>query len=548
MSALEQKLAELQTRFIAQLPERLRALDEAFALLTQGGDSRPALEKLHLHAHKLAGAGGTFGFTVLSENAGALEQRLTGILAQPAVPDDATCAELATLVRRVRNSILESAGTRPPEPQASAPPPAGAESKLVHLVEDDDEVAEELQLHLTQCGYRVHRFASTEELLLSLTGATPSAIVLDVVLPDDPLGGTKVASLVRAAGHADVPLVCISSRTDFEARLSAVRAGVDAYLFKPLTAGTVIDQLDRLTGSGSEEPIRVMVVDDDIEVAEYCCAILESAGMETRRLSDPRQALETMAEFRPDLLLMDLYMPACTGVEVASVMRQQDAFSSIPIVFLSSERDVDVHLSALDVGGDDFVTKPFDRERLVALVTARARRARNLRLLMTRDGLTGLLNHASLMERLEIEINRLARSNGKLSLAMIDVDHFKTVNDTYGHARGDQVLKVLGRMLRARFRNTDIVGRYGGEEFVVVFPDTDPGAAMQILEEVREGFSRIRHNAGRDSFRATFSAGVSGFPEQPSKSALLESADRALYDAKEQGRNRIRLARLTVAA
>jgi len=548
MTGLEQKLAQLRARFAAQLPERLRALDQALAQLAQEGQRRAALETLHLVAHKLNGAGGTFGFTALSDQAAALEQRVKIALDDPERHGEAAQAELSILIESVRCCLLANAAEPAAELDTIRSGPSSDTGRLVFLLEDDGEISEDLTLHLTQCGYQVRNFTDPNDLLAALGETLPSAVVLDVVFPGDALGGTKVAAQIRRIGLTRLPLLCISSRTDFEARLSAVRSGASAYLFKPLTPGTVIDQLDRLIGGSTEAPIRVVVVDDDPEVADYCCAILDAASMETTQLNDPRRTLETIVEARPDLLLMDLYMPQCTGVELAAVICQQDALASIPIVFLSSERDVDVHLSALDVGGDDFITKPFNRDRLVSLITARARRARRLRMLMTRDGLTGLLNHGSLMERLDTEINRVSRGGGEISLAMIDVDYFKAVNDEHGHARGDQVLKVLGRMLSSRFRTTDIVGRYGGEEFVVVFPDTDAATAERILDEVRDGFSKIRHRAGTESFRTTFSAGISSFPAQASKSALLESADRALYEAKQGGRNQIRLAQLTQAA
>jgi CheY-like chemotaxis protein len=155
-------------------------------------------------------------------------------------------------------------------------------------------------------------------------------------------------------------------------------------------------------------------------------------------------------------------MVACDGFELATVIRQQEEFVGISIVFLSAESNIGRQLFALRLGGDDFLIKPIEPDHLVSVVTSRVERSRVLRSFMVRDSLTGLLNHTAIKEQLEIQLARTRRLNGKLSFAMLDIDHFKTVNDTYGHSVGDRVLKSLSRLLQQRLRETDIVGRAGG--------------------------------------------------------------------------------------
>ena len=321
-----------------------------------------------------------------------------------------------------------------------------------------------------------------------------------------------------------------------------MRAGGNAYFTKPVDISSLIDKLDTLTGHEVPEPYRILIVDDNLTLAAHSELILQQAGISTAVVTDPMQIMQPLVDFRPDLILMDMYMPECDGRELASIIRQQETYVSIPIVFLSSETNIDAQLAAMRLGGDDFLTKPIEPEHLIASVTSRVMRARILRTLMVRDSLTGLLNHTATEAQLNIEVARTKRHSTPLAFAMIDIDRFKSVNDTYGHPTGDRVLKSLSRLLQQRLRKTDIIGRYGGEEFAVVLPDTDDSTAAKVLNEIREGFAQVRHQNGEDGFFVTFSCGVASFPQYEDATRLNDAADKALYVAKSGGRNRVVLA------
>jgi diguanylate cyclase (GGDEF)-like protein len=213
----------------------------------------------------------------------------------------------------------------------------------------------------------------------------------------------------------------------------------------------------------------------------------------------------------------------------------------VPVVFLSGENDREKQLAALQVGADDFLTKPIAPGHLVAAVSSRAERARTLRRLLMRDSLTGLLNHTTTKERLDGEVARAMRQGTPLAFAFLDLDHFKSINDTYGHPVGDGVIRNMARLLQGRLRRSDLIGRYGGEEFAVILPDTPVGDAARVMEDLRTRFAAIEQHAGTGGgiFYATFSCGVAGVPPSLSAAALTETADQALYRAKQAGRNRV---------
>jgi diguanylate cyclase (GGDEF)-like protein len=249
--------------------------------------------------------------------------------------------------------------------------------------------------------------------------------------------------------------------------------------------------------------------------------------------------MSALIELQPDLVLMDIYMPECSGLELARVIRQQEAYVSLPIVYLSSERDVDKQYEAMSLGGDDFLTKPIEDHRLVRAVRNRAARSRLLHSLVSRDSLTGLLKHTKIKEALETELSRARRQGTPLSYVMLDIDHFKAVNDQYGHLAGDRVIRSLAHLLRQRLRKSDLIGRYGGEEFAVIMPDTSLAQAARVMDDVRAAFSRLRHQWLEQQIRCSFSAGVACFPDHESAEGLAAAADEALYLAKGSGRDRV---------
>lgn len=424
----------------------------------------------------------------------------------------------------------------PFEPEPSAAP---SDNRLIFLVEDDPGQAETLAAQLGHYGYEVRSFTDLHELRAALEESVPAAIVMDMILPQGSLAGARGLLALRELRDLRTPVLFLSVRSDFEARLEAVRAGADAYFTKPGDVGTLVDRLDELTGRRSPEPYRVLIVDDEADFAEHTAWILRRAGMIAAVVTNPLEVTTPLGELRPDLILLDAYMPSASGLEVAAVIRQHPEFVGIPIVFLSAETRLEQQLDARRAGAEDFLTKPISPDRLTAEVTLRVQRSRVLRSFMTRDGHTGLLNHTSFMGQLQTEVQRARRRRSSLVYAMFDLDRFKSVNDTYGHPTGDRVLRSLARVLQQRLRKTDLIGRTGGDEFAALMIDTDEANALRVISEIQSGFSQIGHLTATGEVRVTFSGGLAAFPRWPDAVALAAAADRALYAAKRQGRNRL---------
>ena len=531
--------------YTTQLPEKLRQLEQTFSQLPNTMWDEQGFQALLRLVRGLITSGKKFEFSSLSNEARILEMYLNQLAHIKAVISKDQRNHILGLV-----SMLYQASTqRDGSPNKGTP--AIAAQQLNHVVvaprhififEDDQEFANELKIQLGYFGYEVSVYNSLESFRLALQQSSGVVVLMDIAYSGDSLGGAKLMHEIQQKRDVLVPVIFLSAHDKFEARLEAVFAGGIAYLNKPVNVGHLIDKLDSLTSTKTLTPYRVMIVDDSASLAAYHAAVLEQAGMEVKTIINPFNVIDALQEFTPDLILIDLYMPECNGTDLAKVIRQLDAFVSIPIVYLSAENDLDKQLFAMGLGGDDFLTKPIQPQHLISSVTNRIRRSLMLRSFMVRDSLTGLFNHTAIKDLLDGEVAWAIRQNKPLSFAMVDIDHFKKVNDTYGHPVGDRVIKSLSRLLKQRLRESDLVGRYGGEEFAVVMVDADETTAVKIMDTIRYDFSQLRHLGNDEEFQVTISCGIADISQFPDTSKLCDAADKALYKAKHAGRNKVMLA------
>lgn len=549
----------LQKEYQQQLPSKLGQIAEIWERLLRGPDRVANWEKLHCLIHRLVGSGATFGMRELSETARRMEGYIQDMMARKSAPTAAQQALINNVLNELKQiaigpqwQVIETRGyphiderIRPIKKifRGEESPQNTKNNKLIFLIEEDENHANYLAVQLSCFGYKISTFKAKKGLEKALAEMSPAAVIMDIMWPDGQIAGTEMIRGIQEGRKSPLPVLFISARDDLKARLQAVRAGGAAYFHKPVDINSLLDKLDSLTAHDIGDPHRILIVDDEQILATYHAKILSKAGMVTEVVTDPMRVMQSLVDFKPELILMDMYMPRCNGLELASVIRQQDAYVSIPIVFLSVETNVEQQLTAMHLGGDEFLTKPIEAQHLIAEVKSRVERSRIVSSFMERDSLTGLLNHTKIKERLSIEVARANRKESTLAFAMIDIDCFKGVNDIFGHLSGDRVLKSLSRLLKQRLRKTDIIGRYGGEEFAVILPDTDAIGAAKVLNEIRCGFAKVRQLAqDNHEFSVTFSCGVAAFPEYGDANSLNEAADKALYQAKRSGRNQLALA------
>lgn len=549
--SLQEKIARLRASFVEQLPKRLAQAQQHFNLLKVDPEMNRVLAvELHRAFHSLKGTGKSFGFIDLANVADKAEAYTQQLMDLPAdcTPSDwpdtliSLMHQVAAQVQILAYSDLKNECVLDApffDVEETAAMRSSSHSPLVYICDDEVEQINHLACQLRCFGYRIEHFTDTRTFHQAVLKQRPDAVVMDVFFPQGKTAGTdELASLKEITGQ-HLPSIVLSGREDFEARLSAVRAGCSAYFIKPAKPLELAAAIDDLVCDKQEEPFRILVLDDESEVAEYHSLILEEAGMLVQQIHKPALVLDALRSFNPDLVLADMYMPNCDGVEVAAIIRQVPEYVGLPIVFLSSETNRKKQFKAMQVGVEGFITKPVVPEDLVASVALRAERMRTLRGLMAKDSLTGLYNHTTTTEMMSASLAHAMRQKETLAVVMLDLDKFKTVNDTYGHMAGDQVIVAIARLLKHRLRTTDIIGRYGGEEFALLLKNLTPEKAETLVNELREDFSKIIFNASNRQFKVTFSAGISLYPGYNRPEDLRMAADAALYQAKNQGRNQV---------
>ncbi|MEN3295386.1 MAG: hypothetical protein V7642_4639 [Burkholderiales bacterium] len=416
--------------------------------------------------------------------------------------------------------------------------------KVVYLLRHDILYATDVALQLFAYGYDATIADDLSQLIAMTKARMPGCILIDSDESDAALslGDTD---RIRAAAAGPLPILLLSARNNFDARLAAVRAGVDGYFTKPLDFSVLAERLDTLTASAGMQRNRVLVVCSEAERSAFYEAVLTVAGIEALHPPRPSGMLHMLDQFRPDAVLIDVDMPGCTATDLTALMRQDTAFADIPAIILSDIKDPSFRQYAIRSGADEIIATPVTPDNLVFALMNRIKRYRNLRGLIMRDRLTNLYNHTAFKDQLRREMARARREKRPLAFAMLDLDFFKKVNDSYGHPAGDQVLRSIARLMRQRLRNGDVVGRYGGEEFGIILPGTAAAAAADVLNEIRIEFQNIHHRGRDTEFCATFTAGVAEFGEGMEAIdpiSLIRIADGALYQGKRAGRNRVEVA------
>lgn len=562
----QQNIGKARANYAANLGAHLDNLQQIVDQLKSATSGSELLREFYLKIHNLSGSAATAGYSRISRWAQLLEADIQKDLPTDFAKEQTQKTEpfkplpkqrikfysdsIETLEQLIREGTDSSLNHSPSSSSTIVAQTSPRLTYTIYLIEPDQDIGKEMEAQLNHAGFSVLRFSDPENANRAIDECRPDAILTNLNSLTPSSSNTTDAgesspsvlnpvSFKESIGCCDIPVIFISSRNDWEARLAAVRAGGKAYVTFPIDYMQLFNQLDRLVKRPNKEPFRVLIVDDQELLAEHYASVLRQANVQVETLNSSGELLKTIAHFKPELILMDIYMPHVSGTEAASVIRQHQELIGIPIIFITAESDTDKiqHMALQD--GDDLLQKPIKDSQLITTVKLRAERARTLNTLMFRDGLTGLLNHSTLKSRLQTELERSHRLNKPLSFVMLDLDHFKDVNDSHGHATGDKVLKSLARMLDDRLRKSDQIGRYGGEEFGIILPDTNQIAATVIIDEIREQFAALAYSSDEINFHCTFSAGIAQLDGNDNADTLINRADEMLYLAKNSGRNRV---------
>ncbi|MEO7648665.1 MAG: response regulator [Gemmatimonadaceae bacterium] len=515
-------------RFREPTIKRVDVLEDAVIALLEdrlGTDQRRAAER---EAHKLAGSAGTFGFPRSSTIAREIENKLGS--SSLGSTDAVSLAEQVLALR----SDLE--GVRP----ASEPrPEVSSTSALILIVEDDPEVAERLVMEAEGRGIRtLHRSSvSAARSGLDLSDASAALVRIHRGVSAETLD--FIAEL--EARTPPVSTMVVADNDSFPDRIEVVRRGVRRFIEAPAPPGKVIDALVDVIAQAGGQRATILAVDDDLHILAALRAILEPRGLSITTLDDPLRFWEVLEEVSPDLIILDIDMPHVSGLELCRVVRSEPRWLGLPVLFLTARTDVGSIQRAFTSGADDYLGKPIVASELVMRLNNRLERVRLNRELAETDVLTGIPNRRKSSELLDRFLKLARRKNDLFSVAVLDLDRFKQINDRFGHAAGDNVLRSAAQLLSRSLRAEDVIGRWGGEEFTVGLYGTNKSDGAKRLSAILEGLAAHEFVAADGSkFHVTCSGGVAQLGIDGSDlESLHRVADSALYEAKAAGRNRV---------
>lgn len=541
---LQDELEKLRREYASKLPDKLDDLRRAINAAREGPGESSLLNQAKSLAHKIRGTAGSYGFTAIGERIGKIEEALA--LLGKGERQDAD--ELWSSVGgNLSGAITEalSVSSRDARSLTSAEDSAVSTHRpsmsRILLVDDDQDFLELARVMGRQRLIDIVTASNPEEALFEASTGNIDAAILDVSLGSTGFTFSLAGELRSLPGCQDLPVAFISVDERIERRVTAAQMGAALFLIKPLEPDALEFAVQQLVSARQVGKPRVLVVDDDEDFAAGVEKILSQAGMLTAGLHDSTRILEQLNEFCPDLLLLDVIMPGLSGYDACMMLRSMPRWRDLPVLFLTAETGWQSRSAIFKAGADDYLTKPVMAEELLTRVKIRVERARLLKERADKDAITGLLLRRAFMEQLAPMLTEAAKHGWPLTIALLDLDHFKQVNDMHGHLSGDGVLAGLGRLLSQRFRLHDLKGRWGGEEFILAFSrQTRPSvhtAVERVLKEFQEMSLPGEHG---EEFHVTYSAGLASFPSDgASIYELIKAADRRLIAAKSGGRAKV---------
>jgi diguanylate cyclase (GGDEF)-like protein len=509
--------------------EHVSLLERAVTALSTAELDEQLRTDAHRSAHMLAGSVGTFGFTRASQAARELELEFAE--ATPTrVP---TMSTLVAIVRRELDDGSRAAqGSQPTEPDRD-------QMRLL-VVDADRELRERITAASASRDMLCDAAASPSAARELCSERRPTIVLLDLGLPPEELADAYALMSELSSATPPIPVLVLTGSDAFTDRVEAARRGSRAFLPKSLLPAEVLSAVEQFLARDRLAATRVLVVDDDPAVLDTMRVLLQPHDLAVFTLADPLRFWETLEEVAPELLILDVDMPSVNGPELCQTVRNDPRWRGLAVIFATARTDAETVERVFNAGADDYIAKPIIGPELVTRVSNRLERVRLYRAQAETDGLTGLSNRVTSEEALKQLAALSDRFSEPLSVVMIDVDRFKLVNDTHGHAAGDSVLRCVGEYLRREFRGNDVVGRWGGEEFIVGMYGMTRANAVRRLTDMHERFSQEDFRSAESTFQVTFSAGVAEYPLDGSDTdAACHAADGALYRAKAAGRARV---------
>jgi len=547
MKSWQDTFDNLKAKYIKRSTDRLTEVLELLDGIHKNPQDKELLRKLSRNFHWMAGSGTMYGFEQVSILGVEAERYCETMLASDRAIEITTIEKLRALVSELSTVFFASGELESNRVTQNLDAKDGGQTKaatevtkseIALLIDEDASTFKSLVQNFEEWGLAVKNVKTLNQAMQEILKQMPTVINLAVPVPDG--NGYEFVEQVRSMPGGDEPSIIIASKqAGFIDKVKAMHCGADSYYEKPLDYKSVSRRVKYLLDRKKMSPAKILSVEDDPDQAAFIRAFLESAGYQVKTCTDPRQFEQAMSQFQPDLVLLDVMLSGMTGFELARFVRQDERYATLPIVFLTTQNQLDARIESARAGGDDHLIKPVAPALLLNCVASRLERSRYLRSLLYRDGLTALLNHTAFMEQMAQVYSNQKRKKGEAVIIILDLDNLKAINERHGFPGGDKVIQAMSLMLRKRLRQSDIIGRIQSDEYGIVAESIDEKEAVMLAGRLIDDFSQMQHSTlSFSGFYATCSAGVA---KLDTSSMTLEkwvsAAYSSLAEAKAQGRN-----------
>ena len=511
---LDSALLSLQREYLFSLPARLEELRGDIAGLRDGGSD--AADSLRTRLHRLAGSGGSYGFSDLSAIAREGERWVT---ANPVSRDPAV---LTSIVDRLAAAVKAAEAQLAASAAGQSPVVAPRALVIMRPSPQRDRIAQELRM----AGYDVRLGVRQDDPAATPVEAFPHLVVIGGEAGDGDLSAIASA-WTNSPDRRPGAVVLVETLRPVD-RLRAIAAGVDA-VFPAEQVEQKLPRYARTFARIGTPPSSVLLLDHDPALAARLTAVLEQAHIRVSRCTPPQQLTEALEREPPDLLLLNTRLVGSDAFALARLVRQDPRYYLLPIIFVGEQNDAD-RIAALKAGADDFLVPSADPELLVQAVIARAARGRRVREMVFRDGLTGLLNHATLMAELENAVEYSRHHGEQLAFVLFELDGFRRLSERLGPRAGDEILLHVAGVFRSNVRASDVIGRYGWEAFGMMLRGASAGGATVLAQNLHRVLGdQPAQTTGGEVIPLQVSVGTAVFPRDGTTAAeLAQVADRAL--------------------
>ncbi|MDP3509951.1 MAG: response regulator [Candidatus Melainabacteria bacterium] len=538
MASWQETFSELKSQYVQRSTDRLAQIIELFTKLMSNPEDKDLAQQLSRHYHWLAGSGSMYGFQRVSALGLEGEKLCETITRQSGAASKGDLERMQALLQELSTQF--SGGDEAPETTnlGKVRTVAASGKQEVLVIDEDQKDLESLKKMVEENDFNFRSARSFAGTLSELERRMPEGMILEIPLPDG--DAYELVERIRTMpGGDEMAIIIVSKQTGFLDKVRAIHCGADAHFEKPIDTKSMFRRLRYLLDKRYQETPRILSVEDDPDQAAFIRAFLESAGYQVRTCTDPKNFESYMSAFQPDLVLLDVMLPGMTGYELSRYVRQDERHATLPILFLTTQGQIDARIESARAGGDDHLVKPVPPALLLSSVSSRLERARFLKTLLHRDGLTSLLNHTTFMEQAQAVIAQRKRHAGFTVLILLDIDYFRSINERHGYPGGDKVLVALSMLLRRRLRQSDIIGRYAGDEFAIIAEGLDENEAQLLSSRLVADFAAIQHSTlSHAGFYATCSSGIAILDAKTmTVESWVKSAFRALQEAKAAGRN-----------